>query len=198
MTRLKMIKIVNMKKKGIPDHVFPFIVLLLVGFMLFAPKTESASAWRDAPAFSLYDLSGNEIPFTVSDNMTVLLFLSPECFTCDRELFIANRLQKDLHFQLVPVCVGCNWKDVKRIYESLSLELPVYMGTLNLKASWGIWEFPTAFLVDHNMKIIEKWQGKIAVESLEKQIINNTITRPKRKKADGDGSPPACSDGVCY
>jgi polyribonucleotide nucleotidyltransferase len=50
------------------------------------------------------------------------------------------------------------------------------------------------------MKIIEKWQGKIAVESLEKEIIQNALAqaKPKRKKADGSTSPSACSDGVCY
>jgi len=68
----------------------------------------------------------------------------------------------------------------------------------DLKARWGIWEFPTAFLVDQSMKIVEKWQGKIAVESLEKEIINNILAKTERKKAGSKTSPPACSNGVCY
>jgi thioredoxin-related protein len=175
------------------------LTVIIVGAMILgAASPTAASAWRDAPSFYLYDISGKEIQFTVSDNMVVLLFMSPDCFACDRELFMANILQKNLSFQLVPVCIGCNWKEVKRIQESLNLELPIYMGKVNLKASWGIWEFPTAFLVDKNMKILEKWQGKIAVQSLEKQLANREMVQSKRKKADGDESPSACSDGVCY
>jgi len=189
-----------MKKLNIVLVFFFFVILILSGIFLLDSSQSQASAWREVPSFYLYDLSGQEIPFAIQDQMAVVLFLSPECFSCDRELFTAQQLQKNLQFQLIPICVGCHYQEVKRILESLNLDLKVYMGLDNLKATWGFWEFPTAFLVDQNMKIVKKWQGKIAVESLEKEIINNTLSsiKAKRKKADSSTSPSACSEDVCY
>jgi hypothetical protein len=189
-----------MKKMLSSSNLVFWFLLVLLGTFLMNSSQSQAAAWRDVPPFSLYDLAGQEIPFSVDDQMIVVLFLSPECFTCDRELFAAQHLQKNLQFQLIPICVGCDWREVKRILESLNLDLQVYMGTDDLKAIWGFWEFPTAYLVDQNMKIVEKWQGKITVESLEKEILNNALAKEKtkRKKADGSTSPSACSDGVCY
>ncbi len=189
-----------MKKMPSSVNLIFWFLLVLLGTYFMNSSQSQAAAWRDVPPFNLYDLTGQEIPFSVDDQMVVVLFLSPECFSCDRELFAAQYLQKNLQFQLIPICVGCDWREVKRILESLNLDLQVYMGLNNLKATWGFWEFPTAFLVDQNMKIIEKWQGKIAVESLEKEIIQNALAqaKPKRKKADGSTSPSACSEGVCY
>ncbi len=189
-----------MKKLPFSIHLFFWILLILLGMFLTNSSRSQASAWRDVPSFNLYSLAGQKIPFSIKDQMVVVLFLSPECFSCDRELFTVQQLQKNLQFQLIPICVGCDWREVKRILESLNLDLQVYMGSNDLKATWGFWEFPTAFLVNQNMKIVEKWQGKIVIESLEKEIINNTLaqTKPKTKKADGSSSPSACTGDVCY
>lgn len=189
-----------MKKLFFPTDLIFLVLLVWLGIFLMNSSQSQASAWRDVPPFNLYNLAGQEIPFSVKDEMAVVLFLSPECFSCDRELFTTQQLQKYLQFQLIPICVGCDWREVKRILESLNLDLQVYMGSSDLKATWGIWEFPTVFLVNQNMKIVEKWQGKIAVDSLKKEIIYNTLAqaKPKKKKADGSTSPSACSDGVCY
>lgn len=189
-----------MKKLPFSIHLTFWILLVLLGTFLTYSSQSQASAWRDVPSFNLYNLAGQEIPFSIKDQMVVVLFLSPDCFSCERELFTTQLLQKNLQFQLIPICVGCDWREIKRILESLNLDLQVYMGSNDLKASWGFWEFPTAFLVNQNMKIVEKWHGKIAVESLEKEIINNKLAqvKPKRKKADGSTSPSACSNGVCY
>ena len=192
------ITIEHMRSYWVPTMGIKLLCIAFLGLFILQNYPAHATAWRKAPIIRLYDLSGQEVTLSVSDKMSVFLFLSPECFSCDRELFTAQSLQKNLQFQLIPICVGCNWREVKRILESLNINLTVYMGSENLKASWGIWEFPTAFLIDQNMKIVEKWQGKIAVDALEKEIANNSIVKTKRKKADGTNSPSACSDGVCY
>ncbi|MCX6088904.1 MAG: hypothetical protein NTX88_00725 [Candidatus Atribacteria bacterium] len=167
-------------------------------FILVCITPFSSCALRKAPSIRLFDLTGHEIPFPISEKMVILLFMSPECFSCSRELYSIQTYQKSLPFVLIPVCVGCDWREVKNITDSLNLNLSVYMGTNALKASWGVWEFPTAFLVDQEMKVLEKWEGKVVLKELKKQLTSVKTTEREKKKEDEGSTSSSCSNGMCY
>uniref|UniRef100_A0A7V3YMC9 Redoxin domain-containing protein n=1 Tax=Candidatus Caldatribacterium californiense TaxID=1454726 RepID=A0A7V3YMC9_9BACT len=167
------------------------ILGLLVVFLMRSFPAEASV--RKLPSFRLYTLRGEEIPFRPS-SLAILFFLDPECLFCLAELVqlyerIENFGGKVL---LYPVCLQCDFRDAKRLEDSLGGKYTIYLAHPLLPALLGIWETPALFLVNTESRVLYQAKGEIAWDDLQFLLsARNNERGPSRQKKN------SCVIGLC-
>jgi len=167
------------------------ILGLLVVFLMHSFPAEASV--RKLPSFRLYTLRGEEIPFRPS-SLAILFFLDPECLFCLAELVqlyerIENFGGKVL---LYPVCLQCDFRDAKRLEDSLGGKYTIYLAHPLLPALLGVWETPALFLVNAEGRVLYQARGEVAWDDLQSLLsAKNNGRGPSRPKKD------SCIIGLC-
>ncbi|HSV30700.1 MAG TPA: hypothetical protein VLH40_01580 [Atribacteraceae bacterium] len=103
------------------------------------------------------------------------------------------------HVDIIPVCAGCNWREVQRLNDSFSLDLEIFMGKTDLRPEWGVWTYPTLFLLDQNLRIVDKWEDAFDLSRLERQIAQINVSPTGRGNKRDNRSPTSpCPEIACY
>ncbi|WP_438315199.1 TlpA family protein disulfide reductase [Candidatus Caldatribacterium sp. SIUC1] len=174
-------------KKGLVVTILGLLVVLL---MRSFPAEASV---RKLPSFRLYTLRGEEIPFR-PPSLAILFFLDPECLFCLAELVKLYERTEDLGGKvlLYPVCLRCDFRDAKRLEDSLGGKHTIYLAHPLLPALLGIWETPVLFLVNTEGRVLYQAKGEIAWDDLQSLLsAKNNERGPSRQKKD------SCVIGLC-
>ncbi|MDK2897491.1 MAG: hypothetical protein PWP04_1611 [Candidatus Atribacteria bacterium] len=173
------------------------LIVLITFLSVIIPSYSLEAAVRKANPFTLYTLEGKEIPFESPTRFSLLYFLSPHCFPClnDLSLFSLETIPENI--DIYPICAGCTWRETIKVENSVSGNLTVYLAPADLKPLWGIWEFPTAFLVDPNMKVIRKWEGEIDLSEVNK-LVDSLSRERGRRSGSPNSSSDSCNGNLCY
>ncbi len=165
-------------------------VFLLV--ILFPSLLTASASVRKLPSFSLYTLRGEEIPFSPK-TPAILFFLTPGCFSCLLELssLLRGLESSGKAISLYPVCLRCDFRDVRNLEESFGGRLTIYLAHPELPALLGIWETPAIFLVNEEGRVLYQEKGKVSWEVLRSLFPSEAKHRsPKEEQI-------TCTLGFC-
>lgn len=83
-----------------------------------------------------------------------------------------NKFNSDFKDKVTVVGISCNDKEpaIRRAIEKFNIGWTNYMETDKLSTRYGITGFPTKILIDHNGKIIFRYDGESA--NFYKEVIN--------------------------
>lgn len=166
------------------------IVIAILFVLLFTSL--SWSSIRKLPPFNLYTLKGEEIPF-YPKSLTALFFVDPACLSCLVDLSRLSKILEEGKIPLYPVCLQCDFRDVRRLEDSLSGRFTIYFAHPLLPALLGIWETPALFLVNSEGKVLYQEKGSFSFETLQSFITSYKTAQSSRK-----GRNDNCSSGICY
>ncbi len=179
-------------------YVYIPLVFIIMVYMLVSPAFAS---FRRAPELRAYSLQGEVQEIPNSNTPTLVFFLSPDCLTCLADLVDLHSLKTEHDVEVISVCAGCDWREVRNLNNSLGLDMEIMMGKNILRPEWGVWEYPTIFLVSPNNRVLDKWEGEIqknvVVEEVETFWEKELANRSRESRRDRV-SLPSCTDGICY
>lgn len=154
------------------------------------------SVRAQAPAFELKDSAGNAHRLEDMRGHVVLIhFWASWCPPCLEEIprWISAAPQfRDFPVKMVAISVDEQWSEALKILPQA--DVPANMVSLldptsTVARSYGTSRFPESFLLDPDLKIVEKWQGIIDWKSprvrfaVNKALVNAKRSLPKQANA---------------
>jgi methylamine dehydrogenase accessory protein MauD len=171
-----------------------FLSLVVLGLVRNVYRLQSAAAGgavaarngalpgRPAPEFSTVDLAGN--PIRTGDfagRLTALLFVGPDCGTCELTLDDLNALNVKAKQSVVVICQG-DRDECARLADAYRLDAPVVVDRdVEISELFGIATVPTAVLIAEDGQIAS-YGHPLGRQELEELIAT--------ARSDADGQAP--------
>jgi peroxiredoxin len=151
-------------------------LLVLGWFLLRQPSgAKSANALRQAPDFSLADLSGRT--FRLSDyrgKVVVLDFWATWCDPCKQEIPHFIEMQNKYSsqgLQVLGVSMDDDQPSVREFQQQFKMNYPVALGTPELADQYGgILGLPITFVIDRHGRITARHVGATDASVIEAEI----------------------------
>ena len=137
---------------------------------------------KEAPAFSLKDLSGNQVALSQYMGRPVLLFFwASYCGSCKEDIVPFEKfcLRESNQFDVLTLVIdGEKEKRVKKCVEKFKITLPVLLDVKEkIARSYGVWMIPTVFLINREGRMEgmivgqRDWGGSTALPAV-KELLN--------------------------
>lgn len=137
---------------------------------------------KEAPAFSLKDLNGNQVSLYDYKGKPILLFFwRTTCISCKEDIVLLEKFSqgKRDQFEILTLVIdGEKEKRVKRVVKKYKINLPVLLDAKEkIARTYGIRMIPTAFLINREGCIKgvivgqRDWNGDTALSAV-KEVLN--------------------------
>lgn len=142
------------------------------------PATTAQSGQpRQAPNFSLPDLSGQKLSLSSYRGKVVLLdFWATWCAPCREEIPRFVEMQDKYRaqgLQILGVSIDDSPEPVREFYQKFQMNYPVVMGNAKTGELYGgILGLPVAYLIDREGRITSRHIGATSPAVFEKEIVN--------------------------
>lgn len=151
---------------------------LLLATRLRGPATTAQSGLpRQAPDFSLPDLSGQKLTLSSYRGKVVLLdFWATWCAPCREEIPRFVEMQDKYQaqgLQILGVSMDDSPEPVREFSQKFHMNYPVVMGNAKTGELYGgILGLPVAYLIDREGRVTSRHIGAIDAAVFEKKIVN--------------------------
>ncbi len=169
------------------------ILIFTVIFVAGAILSASASL-RKLPPTTLYTLQGREESVPRS-SWVILYFFPPDCWSCLTEITkLYNQIQQERELLFFPVCLDCDWRKARDLYDSFPQDIEFYLLSSLDQATLGIWDKPTVFLVSPTGRVVQRWNSdQVNIEEIKKSL--GITSNQRRSIAKKPKSP--CGSTLC-
>jgi len=127
-----------------------------------------------APTWELKSLDGNKISLDSYKGEVVLLeFWIKNCGFCVSAVSKVNELNRkfrDDKFNLISINMYDSEEDISLFSEKKNIEYEVLMGGSDVASKYGVYRYPTVFIIDKNGKVA--YSGGLYLPEIEKCIKN--------------------------
>lgn len=138
-------------------------VLFVVQVVAYVQTLDLLGRGEEAPAFSLYDMEGEQHSLeSYGGKKTLLAFWAPWCSVCKVETGTLSSLQADLgeDVNVVSVVVGYEGKDeVRAFMEEHGVDYTVLLGNRSISKAYAVNKFPTLYVLDEKGRVQNTMEG---------------------------------------
>lgn len=159
---------------NIPKNILSMVFLTLYLAVMSNSHANSLKPYKGLPlpAFVLPGLSGQEFALDDQKGQVVLVnFWATGCPPCVKEMPSMQRLEESLSgrpFKLIAVNIGEDPDEIKEFLQRINVELTVVVdGDGTVTRSWGLFAYPTTFLLDSQGHISQVVYGEVEWDSAE-------------------------------
>jgi peroxiredoxin len=148
------------------------LLLSLVLLMTVSLATAAVAPWeideimgKEAPNFTLRDLSGSEASLSSHRGKVVLInFWATWCKPCKNEMPSFNSLFnrfKDKGFIVLGISIDKSKKPVQKFLNKIPVDFPILLDSdIVVAKAYKVYAYPTTFLVDRDGVLSEKFIGE--------------------------------------
>ncbi|KAF7774279.1 hypothetical protein PCIT_a0697 [Pseudoalteromonas citrea] len=146
--------------------------IIQIGLVLFTVTAISAyqelgmladNGKQDTPYFSLAQLDNPAHRVDLSSlkgQQTVIYFFAPWCSICKYSMPNLDKLHKEGDLNAIAIALDyANEQSVRQFSQSLELSMPVLLGNHSTAKNFKIKAYPTYYVIDENLKIVERSVG---------------------------------------
>ena len=137
---------------------------------------------RQAPNFSLNDLSGNAVSLSQQRGKTVLInFWATWCDSCKEETPALQRLHTRLGaagLVILGVSMDEDAKAVPPFARAYGLTFPLLIADKKIVADYQVRSLPTSYLIDADGRVVRRWVGPLDEHAVENDILALLKRRP--------------------
>jgi len=156
------------------------VVAVLLAWMLLRPPSVNhnrTSVLRQAPDFTLTDLSGSKLSLSAYRGKVVLLdFWATWCAPCKEEIphFVDMQTRYGSRgLQIIGISMDDDEKPVRDFQQQFKMNYPVAVGTTTLAEQYGgVLGLPITFVIDTEGRIVSRHIGQTKPEVFEAEIQN--------------------------
>jgi cytochrome c biogenesis protein CcmG/thiol:disulfide interchange protein DsbE len=140
-----------------------------------AGQGNAAATHRLAPRFALPDLNGRKIDLAAYQGHVVLLnFWATWCTPCRAEMPELIYLQNQYRsrgFRVIGISLDDDAKPARDFSQQLRINYPIVIGDADLAERYGgVLGLPASFLIDCNSSIRTRYDGKIDLAHVEREL----------------------------
>ena len=154
----------------------------LVLIVLIAAACGAPSGTRQAPDFSLLDLSGKTVALSSFRGKPVLVnFWATWCDSCRKEMPALEDLHRRLSpegLALLAISMDEDTAKVPPFAREFNLTFPILLSNRKISNAYAVRGLPAAFLIDGEGRVTRRWVGPLDARAVENDILALLKRRP--------------------